>query len=124
LKGRHHPQTPFTPVFSRAGELLRHHRRIHSQVQSAKILPKSATEDLFRLYGELARVYPRHDPDLVASHNDLKTENILFDGDPVRLVDWEAAFLNDRYADLARHEPVPLMRGGTPRRLGVTGRFR
>jgi hypothetical protein len=36
LKGRHHPQTPFTPVFSRAGELLRHHRRIHSQVPIGK----------------------------------------------------------------------------------------
>jgi hypothetical protein len=37
----------------------------------------------------------------VSSHNDLKPENILFDGDRVWLVDWEAAFLNDRYVDLA-----------------------
>ena len=60
--------------------------------RSARVLPESATEDLFRLYGELAKVYPSHDPDLVASHNDLKPENILFDGDRVWLVDWEAAF--------------------------------
>ena len=38
---------------------------------------------------------------MVSSHNDLKPENILFDKDRVWLVDWEAAFLNDRYADLA-----------------------
>ncbi|HMJ22740.1 MAG TPA: phosphotransferase [Terriglobales bacterium] len=30
-----------------------------------------------------------------------KPDNILFDGHRVWLVDWEAAFLNDRYADLA-----------------------
>ena len=39
---------------------------------------------------------------MVSSHNDLfKPDNILFDGSRVWLVDWEAAFLNDRYADLA-----------------------
>src|SRR5215468_10923662 len=39
---------------------------------------------------------------MVSSHNDLfKPDNILFDGHRVWLVDWEAAFLNDRYADLA-----------------------
>jgi len=38
---------------------------------------------------------------MVSSHNDLKPENVLFDGERVWLVDWEAAFLNDRYHDLA-----------------------
>lgn len=69
--------------------------------QERQILPPHLTEEVFRLYGEVARVYPRHDPDGVSSHNDLKPENILFDGERVWLVDWEAAFLNDRYADLA-----------------------
>jgi hypothetical protein len=32
---------------------------------------------------------------------DLKPENILFDGRRVWLVDWTAAFVNDRYFDLA-----------------------
>ena len=32
---------------------------------------------------------------------DLKPENILFDGKRVWLVDWMAAFMNDRYFDLA-----------------------
>src|SRR6185437_7068272 len=62
--------------------------------QAANILPESATEEFFRLYGEVAKVYPRNDTDLVSSHNDLKPENILFDGDRVWMVDWEAAFLN------------------------------
>ena len=71
------------------------------QFQAAKILPESETEELFRCYADVARVYPRSDAELVASHNDLKPQNILFDGDRIWLVDWEAAFLNDRYVDLA-----------------------
>ncbi|MGH9738868.1 MAG: phosphotransferase, partial [Candidatus Acidiferrales bacterium] len=70
--------------------------------QERKILPQNLTEDLFRLYAELARVYPRNDSEQhVSCHNDLKPENLLFDGDRIWLVDWEAAFLNDRYMDLA-----------------------
>jgi hypothetical protein len=68
--------------------------------QAAKILPLSETEELFRQYARVASVYPRHDSDMVSSHNDLKPENILFDSNHIWLVDWEAAFLNDRYVDL------------------------
>jgi hypothetical protein len=46
-------------------------------------------------------VYPRSDADLVASHNDLKPQNMRFDGNRIWLVDWESAFLNDEYVDLA-----------------------
>ncbi len=69
--------------------------------QAAKLLPESETEEFLQGYARVASVYPRHDSDMVSSHNDLKPENILFDGDRVWLVDWEAAFLNDRYLDLA-----------------------
>ena len=70
--------------------------------QAAKIFPKRESEELFARYEQVAAVYPRHDADMVSSHNDLfKPDNILFDGHRVWLVDWEAAFLNDRYADLA-----------------------
>jgi thiamine kinase-like enzyme len=72
------------------------------KVQAANVLTKGESDELFAWYGQLAAVYPRHDPDLASSHNDLfKPDNILFDGHRVWLVDWEAAFLNDRYADLA-----------------------
>jgi thiamine kinase-like enzyme len=72
------------------------------KVQAANILPKGESEELFALYSQFAAVYPHHDADMVSSHNDLfKPDNTLFDGERVWLVDWEAAFLNDRYADLA-----------------------
>ena len=70
--------------------------------QAANILPKAESEEFFARYAELAAVYPYDDSEMVSSHNDLfKPDNILFDGQRVWLVDWEAAFLNDRYADLA-----------------------
>jgi aminoglycoside phosphotransferase (APT) family kinase protein len=69
--------------------------------QAAKILPESETEELLQLYARVAGVYSPHDSDMVASHNDLKPPNMLFDGERLWLIDWEAAFLNDRYNDLA-----------------------
>ena len=70
--------------------------------QAANILPQGESEELLARYAQLAAVYPRHDQDMVSSHNDLfKPDNILFDGHRVWLVDWKAAFLNNRYADLA-----------------------
>jgi thiamine kinase-like enzyme len=68
--------------------------------QAAKILSEARTEELVRSYAELFKIYPRNESDLVASHNDLKPQNILFDGERIWLVDWEAASLNDRYLDL------------------------
>jgi aminoglycoside phosphotransferase len=70
--------------------------------QAANILPKAEGEEFFRHYTQLAAAYPQEEVDLVSSHNDLfKPDNILFDGQRIWLVDWEAAFPNDRYADLA-----------------------
>jgi aminoglycoside phosphotransferase (APT) family kinase protein len=70
--------------------------------RAANALPPDQLENWLALLAELSAVYPHNDPDMVSSHNDLfKPDNILFDGKRVWLVDWEAAFLNDRYADLA-----------------------
>ena len=69
--------------------------------QAAQLLPDSATEEVFRRYAEVIRVYPRGNSDFVSSHNDLKPQNMRFDGRRIWLVDWESAFLNDRYVDLS-----------------------
>jgi thiamine kinase-like enzyme len=66
------------------------------------VFPKAESEEFFARFAEIAAVYPYNDEQMVASHNNLfKPDNILFDGERVWLVDWVAAFLNDRYADLA-----------------------
>jgi aminoglycoside phosphotransferase (APT) family kinase protein len=69
--------------------------------KASAMLPESATEEHFRYYSQLQRTYPRYDPDLVSSHNDLNRGNLLFEGARIWIVDWEAACLNDRYVDLA-----------------------
>lgn len=67
--------------------------------QAARLLPENATEEIFQHYADLMKVYPHNE--MVASHNDLKPQNMVFDGEHLWLVDWESAFLNDPYVDLA-----------------------
>src|SRR5271157_964556 len=69
--------------------------------QAANLLPEGESGQLFRRYADLLQVYPRNEAELVASHNDLKPQNMIFDGQRLWLVDWESAFLNDAYVDLA-----------------------
>ncbi|HXE62792.1 MAG TPA: phosphotransferase, partial [Bryobacteraceae bacterium] len=72
------------------------------KIRATTVLSKQELGEFFSWHAELAALYDRLEPDLVSSHNDLfKPDNILFDGERVWLVDWEASFLNDRYADLA-----------------------
>jgi aminoglycoside phosphotransferase (APT) family kinase protein len=72
------------------------------QFRASSILPENETEELLACYEQVATVYSQLDSDMTPSHNDLfKPDNILFDGHRLWLVDWEAAFQNDRYADLA-----------------------
>lgn len=71
------------------------------RMRTGRFLPEGEKEEVLALHGEMAAIYPMGS-DMVSSHNDLfKPDNVLFDGGRVWLVDWEAAFLNDRYADLA-----------------------
>ena len=72
------------------------------KLRASDILPERDMEELLAQYARVAEAYSSLDPDLAPCHNDLfKPDNILFDGRRVWLVDWEAAFQNDRYADLA-----------------------
>ncbi|NHA04471.1 phosphotransferase [Mucilaginibacter sp. HC2] len=71
------------------------------QFKALHIFPEHVTAEYFSLYAEIQKAYPRHDTDMVSSHNDLNPNNILFDGKKIWVIDWEAAFQNDRYVDLA-----------------------
>lgn len=65
-----------------------------------KMFPESTTAEHFRHFDRIKAVYPIHE-DLVSSHNDLNPANVLFDGEKIWMIDWEASFRNDRYVDLA-----------------------
>ena len=69
--------------------------------RSWNLLPPAATAEHFELYAAVQSSYPRHLADLVSSHNDLNPGNLLYREGRIWVIDWEAAFANDRYADLA-----------------------
>lgn len=71
------------------------------QFQARGLVAPAAMAEVLERYRQLRGRY-RTDPlDLVASHNDLNPRNILYDGARLWLVDWESAFLADRFVDLA-----------------------
>lgn len=69
--------------------------------KASNIVNDTETKDMFELYNRIAEIYPRNDiANWVSCHNDLKADNILFDGQRAWFVDWESAFLCDPYMDM------------------------
>lgn len=71
------------------------------QFQALNMFPEAATAAHFKHYKLIPLVYIRQQTDIVSSHNDLNPGNLLFDGQKLWILDWETAFENDRYIDLA-----------------------
>jgi aminoglycoside phosphotransferase (APT) family kinase protein len=69
--------------------------------QASGLIDPAATAELFDRYAGLTAAYRTRTDDRVSSHNDLNPGNIVYDGRRLWLIDWEAAFLADRYVDLA-----------------------
>jgi thiamine kinase-like enzyme len=89
------------PPFPKAFNYVTAHNGFHWRFRKANLLPREEIDEAFARYEQVCAAYPRLDSDMVSSHMDLKPENILFDGQRIWLVDWQAAFVNDRYFDLA-----------------------
>ncbi len=71
------------------------------QLRASGLVAADTLAEPLARHAELAAVYRRLPADLVSSHNDLNPRNILYDGTRLWLVDWESAFLADRWVDLA-----------------------
>jgi thiamine kinase-like enzyme len=89
------------PPFPRAFNYVTAHNGFIWRFRKASLLPKDEIDEVFTRYEQVCTSYPRLDSDMVSCHMDLKPENILFDGQQLWLVDWQTAFVNDRYFDLA-----------------------
>lgn len=89
------------PPFPKAFNYVTAHKGFIWRFRAANLLPRNEIEEIFTRYEQVCAVYPRLDSDMVSCHSDLKPENLLFDGQRVWLVGWQAAFVNDRYFDLA-----------------------
>jgi aminoglycoside phosphotransferase (APT) family kinase protein len=89
------------PPFPKTFNYVTAHNGFIWRFRKAGLLPQDEVEEVFTRYEQVCAAYPRLDSDMVSCHSDLKPENILFDGYRLWLVDWRAAFVNDRYFDLA-----------------------
>ena len=89
------------PPFPKAFNYVTAHNGFIWRFRKAGLLPEDEIEEVFTRYEQVCAAYPRLDSDMVSCHMDLKPENIVFDGQRVWLVGWQAALLNDRYFDLA-----------------------
>jgi len=94
---RLHALTPFLKAFNYTTA----HDCFIWRLRASGPLSRVDVEEAFGHYRLICAAYPRLDADLVSCHMNLKPENILFDGSRIWLVDWSAAFVNDRYFDLA-----------------------
>ena len=69
--------------------------------QGPKVLTGPVVQECFARYAAIAQKYPWDDQDKVLSHNDLNPANLVCDGTRLWVIDWDAAYSNDRYVDLA-----------------------
>lgn len=72
-----------------------------SGFKARRLLSGPVFDAAFSHYESIKSSYPWQDQERVFSHNDLNPNNILFDGEKIWVIDWDAAFINDRYIDLA-----------------------
>lgn len=85
---------PFMNFFDAMSTIL-------SYLETNASLPPAILARVLAGHRAIADVYPRADAELVSSHNDLNPNNVLFNGERAWLIDWELAFANDRYNDIA-----------------------
>jgi hypothetical protein len=89
------------PAIPKENSLLTTVETLIRQVRESPMFTKTIFEDFFDYYDIIRKHYPWDDTDKVPSHNDLNPNNIICDGKKIWIVDWDAAFQNDRYVDLA-----------------------
>jgi thiamine kinase-like enzyme len=89
------------PLIPTENSLLKIVKSLITQAEESPLFVKTIFGDFFDYFDIILTRYPWNDKDKVTSHNDLNPNNLICDGNRLWVVDWDAAFLNDRYADLA-----------------------
>jgi len=89
------------PAFPPLVDYLEGMEALIARHRASRLLDPAVTAPVLNLYAVLAAGYRTRPDDLVSSHNDLNPANIVYDGRRLWFIDWEAAFLADRYVDLA-----------------------
>jgi aminoglycoside phosphotransferase (APT) family kinase protein len=94
----HEETEPFPPMLGDLGELL---AGMLGFVAGSDLFAPGALQPHLDGFEEIRTAYPWDRWPQVSAHNDLNPFNLLFDGERIWFVDWELAFRNDRFADLA-----------------------
>lgn len=89
------------PRLAKEGNLLQTVDELVNAFRQSRLLTGPLYDECFTYFEQLREAYPWQDTDKVSSHNDLNPNNIICDGEKIWIIDWDAAFLNDRYVDLA-----------------------
>ncbi|MBB6498816.1 phosphotransferase [Pedobacter cryoconitis] len=89
------------PLFTKENNLLETVDGLIGGFKISKMLSGPVFDECDHYYGIIRKHYPWHDEDKVSSHNDLNPNNMVCDGQKIWVIDWDAAFKNDRYVDLA-----------------------
>eukprot|EP01133_Synstelium_polycarpum_P002829 gene2829-3251_t len=89
------------PLFSKESNVQQTVAGLLAQFRTSGMLQGAAVEECLNYCQLMLDAYPWEDEDKVSSHNDLNPNNMLFGEGRIWVIDWDAAFKNDRYVDLA-----------------------
>jgi hypothetical protein len=72
-----------------------------SNFRASKVLAGPVFDECYTYWEQIKTHYPWQETRKVLSHNDLNPSNILCDGEKIWVIDWDTAYLNDEFVDLA-----------------------
>ena len=97
LLGRLHAAPAFPPLVDFPEGVA----QLVARLQDLDLVDDIALEPVLAFWAELRPACRWGEDGLVASHNDPNPGNLIWDGDRLWLIDWQAAFRNDPFVDLA-----------------------
>ncbi len=86
-----------------------------SMIEGAAVFAPGVLAPVHDGFDRICAAYPWDRDAQVSSHNDVNPFNVLFDGERLWLIDWEIAFRNDPFADVAcvaNNFADPVVHGG------------
>jgi len=89
---------PLFPSFVRYPDIV---SRLWTHVCKTGLFVDGLLDDASRRLVQIRETYAPQVEQHVSSHNDVLPRNVLFDGKRLWLIDWESAYRNDPFVDLA-----------------------
>jgi len=120
LAGRLQTTPVFPPLLDDFATVL---DQMLAMIEAAGVFAPGVLAPVREGFEQIRTAYPWRGDAQVSSHNDVNPFNVLFDGDRLWLIDWEIAFRNDPFADIAcvaNNFIDPVALDGSPNKLEDT----